>query len=80
MNRVFMLTVVVSNQAPLAEGIQASLQYTAGVTISVKDVNEPPIFPDNPKMVRFEEGVPAGTIITTFAAKDPDTFMQQSIR
>uniref|UniRef100_A0AAR2L5G9 Cadherin-4 n=1 Tax=Pygocentrus nattereri TaxID=42514 RepID=A0AAR2L5G9_PYGNA len=80
MNRAFMLTVVVSNQAPLAEGVQASLQYTAGVTISVKDINEAPVFPDNPKMVRFEEGVPAGTIITTFAAKDPDTFMQQSIR
>ncbi|KAI4878004.1 hypothetical protein NFI96_022266, partial [Prochilodus magdalenae] len=80
MNRAFMLTVVVSNQAPLADGVQASLQYTAGVTISVKDVNEAPVFPDNPKMVRFEEGVPTGTIITTFAAKDPDTFMQQSIR
>uniref|UniRef100_W5K5X6 Cadherin-4 n=1 Tax=Astyanax mexicanus TaxID=7994 RepID=W5K5X6_ASTMX len=80
MNRAFMLTVVVSNQAPLADGIQSSLQYTAGLTISVKDVNEAPVFPDNPKTVRFEEGVPAGTIITTFAAKDPDTFMQQSIR
>ncbi|XP_053338370.1 cadherin-4-like [Clarias gariepinus] len=80
MNRAFMLTVVVSNQAPLADGIQSSLQYTAGVTVSVKDVNEAPVFPENPKMVRFEEGVPAGTIITTLTARDPDTFMQQSIR
>lgn len=80
MNRAFMLTVVVANQAPLAEGIQSSLQYTAGVTVSVRDVNEAPIFPENPKMVRFEEGVPSGTIITTLTARDPDTFMQQSIQ
>uniref|UniRef100_A0A8C6U3V4 Cadherin-4 n=1 Tax=Neogobius melanostomus TaxID=47308 RepID=A0A8C6U3V4_9GOBI len=46
MNRAFMLTVVVSNQAHLASGIQSSLQSTAGVTISVQDVNEPPVFPD----------------------------------
>ncbi|XP_030623661.1 cadherin-4-like [Chanos chanos] len=80
MNRAFMLTVVVSNQAPLANGIQSSLQSTAGVTISVKDVNEPPIFPDNPKLIRFEEGVPAGTTLTTFSANDPDHFMQQVVR
>lgn len=55
MNRAFMLTVVVSNQAHLASGIQSSLQSTAGVTISVQDVNEPPVFPVNPKMIRFEE-------------------------
>ncbi|CAB1416009.1 unnamed protein product [Pleuronectes platessa] len=60
MNRAFMLTVVVSNQAHLANGIQSSLQSTAGVTISVQDVNEPPYFPTNPKPIRFEEGVPRG--------------------
>ncbi|KAJ3583437.1 hypothetical protein NHX12_017357, partial [Muraenolepis orangiensis] len=72
MNRAFMLTVVVSNQAHLASGIQSSLQSTAGVTISVQDVNEPPYFPTNPKSIRFEEGVPAGTGLTTFSAADPD--------
>ncbi|XP_036389873.1 cadherin-4 [Megalops cyprinoides] len=80
MNRAFMLTVVVSNQAHLASGIQSSLQSTAGVTISVVDVNEPPFFPSNPKPIRFEEGVPAGTTLTTFAANDPDRFMQQIVR
>lgn len=76
-----MLTVVVSNQAPLASGIQSSLQSTAGVTISVQDVNEPPYFPTNPKHIRFEEGVPAGTSLTTFSASDPDRLqMQQTIR
>lgn len=81
MNRAFMLTVVVSNQAHLASGIQSSLQSTAGVTISVQDVNEPPYFPTNPKHIRFEEGVPAGTSLTTFSASDPDRLqMQQMIR
>lgn len=81
MNRAFMLTVVVSNQAHLATGIQSSLQSTAGVTISVQDVNEPPYFPTNPKHIRFEEGVPAGTSLTTFSASDPDRLqMQQIIR
>lgn len=76
-----MLTVVVSNQAHLASGIQSSLQSTAGVTISVQDVNEPPYFPTNPKHIRFEEGVPAGTSLTTFSASDPDRLqMQQTVR
>ncbi|KAA8590846.1 hypothetical protein FQN60_001789, partial [Etheostoma spectabile] len=81
MNRAFMLTVVVSNQAHLASGIQSSPQSTAGVTISVQDVNEPPYFPTNPKHIRFEEGVPASTSLTTFSASDPDRLqMQQTIR
>ncbi|MEQ2181494.1 Cadherin-4 [Goodea atripinnis] len=80
MNRAFMLTVVVSNQAHLASGIQSSLQSTAGVTISVQDVNEPPVFPVNPKTIRFEEGVPAGTTLTVFSAQDPDHFIHQIVR
>ncbi|NXJ14554.1 CADH4 protein, partial [Odontophorus gujanensis] len=80
MNRAFMLTVMVSNQAPLASGIQMSFQSTAGVTISVTDVNEAPYFPTNHKLIRLEEGVPTGTVLTTFSAVDPDRFMQQAVR
>ncbi|MGH0125261.1 UNVERIFIED_CONTAM: hypothetical protein FKN15_051695 [Acipenser sinensis] len=80
MNRAFMLTVMVSNQAPLANGIQSSFQSTAGVTISVMDVNEAPYFSSNPKLIRFEEGVPAGTVLSTFSATDPDRFVQQIVR
>ncbi|NXU36558.1 CADH4 protein, partial [Drymodes brunneopygia] len=80
MNRAFMLTVMVSNQAPLASGIQMSFQSTAGVTISVTDVNEAPYFPTNRKLIRLEEGVPTGTVLTTFSAVDPDRFMQQAVR
>uniref|UniRef100_A0AAY4EAA2 Cadherin-4 n=1 Tax=Denticeps clupeoides TaxID=299321 RepID=A0AAY4EAA2_9TELE len=79
-NRSFMLTVVVFNPVELAKGIQSSPQSTAGVSISVKDVNEPPYFPSNPAMIRFEEGVPAGTTITIFAARDPDIFTRQRVR
>jgi hypothetical protein len=80
LNRAFMLTVMVSNQAPLASGIQMSFQSTAGVTISVTDINEAPYFPSNHKLIRLEEGVPAGTALTTFSAVDPDRFMQQAVR
>lgn len=80
LNRAFMLTVMVSNQAPLASGIQMSFQSTAGVTISVVDVNEAPYFPSNRKLIRLEEGVPTGTVLTTFSAVDPDRFMQQAVR
>lgn len=80
LNRAFMLTVMVSNQAPLASGIQMSFQSTAGVTISVVDINEAPYFPSNHKLIRLEEGVPSGTVLTTFSAVDPDRFMQQAVR
>ncbi|KAJ8258917.1 hypothetical protein COCON_G00179290 [Conger conger] len=80
MNRAFMLNVVVSNQASLASGIPSSPLSTAGVTISVVDVNEPPVFPSNPKVIRFEEGVPAGTTLTTFSANDPDRLRHQTVR
>ena len=79
-NRSFMLTVVVFNPVELAKGIQSSPESTAGVSISVRDVNEPPFFPANPTMIRFEEGVPAGTIITIFAARDPDILTRQRVR
>ncbi|KAG8513283.1 Cadherin-4 [Galemys pyrenaicus] len=80
LNRAFMLTVMVSNQAPLASGVQMSFQSTAGVTISVTDVNEAPFFPSNHKLIRLEEGVPPGTVLTTFSAVDPDRFTQQAVR
>ncbi|KAM5305109.1 cadherin-4 isoform 1-T1 [Glossophaga mutica] len=80
LNRAFMLTVMVANQAPLASGVQMSFQSTAGVTISVMDVNEAPYFPSNHKLIRLEEGVPPGTALTTFSAVDPDRFVQQAVR
>ncbi|XP_063065127.1 cadherin-4-like [Engraulis encrasicolus] len=80
LNRAFMLNVEVHNQVPLASNIQSSPQHTAGVTISVQDVNEPPAFVSNPKYVRLQEGLAAGHPVCSFVAKDPDIFMTQSIR
>uniref|UniRef100_A0A672RYB6 Cadherin-4 n=1 Tax=Sinocyclocheilus grahami TaxID=75366 RepID=A0A672RYB6_SINGR len=79
-NNAFTLMVVVSNQAHLASGIPSSPSSSAAVAITVLDINEAPVFPSNPKIIRFEEGVPADTTLATFAALDPDRFIQQTIR
>lgn len=79
-NRMFVLTVAAENQVPLAKGIQHPPQSTATVSVTVIDVNENPYFVPNPKIIRQEEGLHAGTMLTTFTAQDPDRYMQQSIR
>ncbi|XP_069506811.1 cadherin-4 [Ambystoma mexicanum] len=80
MNKGFMLSVTVDNQAPLASGIRMSLQSTAGVTISVLDVNEAPIFPNRHDTIKHYEGEPVGKVLNTFYAVDPDRSMQQALR
>lgn len=77
-NRMFVLTVAAENQVPLAKGIQHPPQSTATVSITVIDVNESPYFVPNPKLVRQEEGLLAGSMLTTFTARDPDRYMQQT--
>ncbi|KAJ8419088.1 hypothetical protein AAFF_G00005870 [Aldrovandia affinis] len=80
MSRTFELTVVAENQLPLARGIHLPRQSTATVSIKVIDVNESPDFHPNPKPLRMDEGVPAGTFLALYTAQDPDRFMQQTIR
>ncbi|XP_061150988.1 cadherin-2 [Syngnathus typhle] len=80
MNRVYVLTVEVKNEVPLAGGIHSPPQSTATITIRVLDVNESPYFDPNPKLIKLEEGKPADFMLTTFTAQDPDRYMQQSIR
>ncbi|KAF7246141.1 Cadherin-2 [Varanus komodoensis] len=75
-NRLFVLIVAAENQVPLAKGIQHPPQSTATVSITVIDVNESPIFVPATKPVRQEEGLPAGNVLTTFTAQDPDRYMQ----
>ncbi|NWI68972.1 CADH2 protein, partial [Todus mexicanus] len=77
-NRMFVLTVAAENQVPLAKGIQHPPQSTATVSITVIDVNESPYFVPNPKLIRQEEGLLAGNVLTTFTAQDPDRYMQQT--
>ncbi|XP_040187214.1 cadherin-4 isoform X1 [Rana temporaria] len=80
MNKGFLLNIMVTNQAPLASGIQMSLQSTSAVTISIVDVNEAPYFPNRNDPVRQLEGEPAGKLLTTFSAVDPDRSLQQALR
>lgn len=79
-NRMYVLTVAAENQVPLAKGIQHPPQSTATVSVTVIDVNENPYFAPNPKIIRQEEGLHSGTMLTTFTAQDPDRYMQQNIR
>ncbi|XP_039610603.1 cadherin-2 isoform X1 [Polypterus senegalus] len=79
-SRMFVLTVVAENQAPLSRGINLPSQSTATVSITVIDVNESPYFDPNPKLIRQEEGLPAESMLTSFTAQDPDRYMLQTIR
>ncbi|XP_033849266.1 cadherin-2-like [Acipenser ruthenus] len=79
-SRMFVLTVVVENQVPLARGINLPPQSTATVSITVIDMNESPYFDPNPKLIKQEEGLPAETLLTSFTAQDPDRYMQQTMR
>ncbi|NP_001165707.1 cadherin-2A precursor [Xenopus laevis] len=76
----YILTVVAENQVELIRGIQYKPESTATVSVTIIDVNENPYFTPNPKLIRQEEGLFAGKLLTTFSAQDPDRYMQQTIR
>ncbi|CAJ1064697.1 cadherin-2-like [Xyrichtys novacula] len=78
--RSFTLTVEAENEVPLARGIHLPRQSTATVSVRILDLNESPEFSPNPKSIKLEEGLPAGSLLTTFTAQDPDRFMRQTVR
>ncbi|XP_074523773.1 cadherin-2-like [Halichoeres trimaculatus] len=78
--RSFMLTVEAENEVPLARGIHLPRQSTSTVSVRILDLNESPEFSPNPKSIKLEEGLPAGSHLTTFTAQDPDRFMRQTVR
>ncbi|XP_032381673.1 cadherin-2 [Etheostoma spectabile] len=80
LSRSFMLTVEAENEVPLARGIHLPRQSTATVSVRILDINESPEFSPNPKSIKLEEGLPAGSLLTTFTAQDPDRFMRQTVR
>lgn len=80
MNRSYLLTVIAENEVPLAVGIHRTRQSTATISIRIIDVNESPNFEPNPKQIKLDEGLPAGSMLTAFIAHDPDRHMQQTIR
>lgn len=77
--RSFMLIVEAENEVPLARGIHLPRQSTATVSVQILDINESPEFSPNPKSIKLEEGLPAGSILTTFTARDPDRFKRQNV-
>ncbi|XP_030582622.1 cadherin-2-like [Archocentrus centrarchus] len=78
--RSFMLTVEAENEVPLVRGIHLPRQSTATVSVRILDINESPEFRPNPKAIRLEEGLSAGSLLTTFTAQDPDRYMRQTVR
>ncbi|XP_037554093.1 cadherin-2 [Nematolebias whitei] len=79
LTRSFMLIVEAENEVPLARGIHLPRQSTATVSVQILDINESPEFSPNPKSIKLEEGLPAGSILTTFTAQDPDRFKRQNV-
>ncbi|NXG77556.1 CAD15 protein, partial [Baryphthengus martii] len=75
----FELTVSVQNEGPLEPGVPASPRALATVRVRVRDVNEAPVFRENPRRVSVLEGAPPGTSVTTFTASDPDTHQVQTL-
>lgn len=51
----------------------------ARVSVHVQDVNEPPVFQENPLRTSLAEGTAPGTPVTTFSAQDPDTNQLQRL-
>lgn len=80
LTRSFLLTVLAENEVPLARGIHLPRQSTATVSVRILDVNEPPEFSPNPKAIKLEEGLPSGSLLTSFTAQDPDRYMRQNVR
>uniref|UniRef100_A0A8V0Y339 Cadherin 15 n=1 Tax=Gallus gallus TaxID=9031 RepID=A0A8V0Y339_CHICK len=75
----FQLTVSVQNQRPLEAGAASSPRAVATVRVRVRDVNEAPVFRENPRRVSVLEGTPPGTAVTTYTASDPDTRRLQTL-
>ncbi|NXM81642.1 CAD15 protein, partial [Oenanthe oenanthe] len=75
----FELTVSVQNERPLEPSAPASPRALATVRVRVRDVNEAPVFRENPRRISVLEGTPPGTPITTYTASDPDTHQVQTL-
>ncbi|KAM5263723.1 cadherin-1 isoform 2-T2 [Ctenodactylus gundi] len=72
----YILHVTATNVAPFEVALQTS---TATVTVDVLDVNEAPIFIPPEKRVEVPEDIGVGLEITSYTAREPDTFMDQKI-
>ncbi|XP_039079550.1 cadherin-15 [Hyaena hyaena] len=73
------LRVAVQNEAPLQAAAPRPERGQARVSVQVRDVNEAPVFQENPLRTSLPEGVPPGTPVATFSAHDPDTQQLQRL-
>ncbi|KAM5262620.1 cadherin-15 [Ctenodactylus gundi] len=73
------LRVSVLNEAPLQAAAPRPIRGQARVSVQVRDVNEAPVFPENPLRTSLAEGAPPGTPVATFSARDPDTEQLQRV-
>uniref|UniRef100_A0A9L0IYU2 Cadherin 15 n=1 Tax=Equus asinus TaxID=9793 RepID=A0A9L0IYU2_EQUAS len=73
------LKVAVQNEAPLQATAPRAERGQARVHVQVRDVNEAPVFQENPLRTSLAEGAAAGTPVATFAAQDPDTQQLQRL-
>eukprot|EP00071_Canis_lupus_P052107 XP_536750.4 cadherin-15 isoform X1 [Canis lupus familiaris] len=73
------LRVAVQNEAPLQAAAPRAERGQARVSVRVQDVNEAPVFQENPLRTSLPEGVLPGTPVATFSAQDPDTEQLQRL-
>uniref|UniRef100_A0A8C5MXW5 Cadherin-15 n=1 Tax=Leptobrachium leishanense TaxID=445787 RepID=A0A8C5MXW5_9ANUR len=74
------LIVSAENEAPLRPSAHRTSRSQTVIIVAVKNVNEPPLFSENPKLVRVNERTPPESEIAVFAAVDPDVVEAQEIR
>uniref|UniRef100_A0A4X1TBB0 Cadherin-15 n=1 Tax=Sus scrofa TaxID=9823 RepID=A0A4X1TBB0_PIG len=75
----YTLKVAVQNEAPLQAAAPRAERGQARVSVQVRDVNEPPVFRENPLRASLAEGAAPGTPVATFSARDPDTRRPQRL-
>ncbi|XP_029023268.1 B-cadherin-like isoform X3 [Betta splendens] len=69
--------VAVENEVPFAVPLPTA---TATVVVNVKDVNEPPVFNPETKIVTKPEDLVPNSEVTQYTATDPDTARSQTVQ
>ncbi|XP_063801604.1 cadherin-15 [Pseudophryne corroboree] len=74
------LTVTAQNEVQLIASVPHTFRSQALVKVIVKNLNEPPVFSENPMVVRVKERIMPGSVIGAYTAIDPDISLVQEIR
>ncbi|KAM4721647.1 cadherin-15 [Rhinophrynus dorsalis] len=76
---LYQLTVFAENEAGLSRSAPRTTRSKTLVTVTVTNLNEEPVFSENPKVVSVKERIPLGSEIAVLTAVDPDTRQSQEI-